>query len=151
LIVAKLVPYIIIAYIQISLVLGGAVFIFGMPMQGSLGLLLGLSFFFLMFSLGIGLLISTVSRTQFQAMQLSIMTLLPSILLSGFVFPIESMPRVIQWVSALLPLTYFLRIVRGIVVKGVGMQFLWTDTTILAVMGTLTLVLAATRLRRTLV
>jgi ABC-2 type transport system permease protein len=150
LIIAKLVPYIIIAYVQITLVIGGAVFIFGMPMQGSMGLLLGLSFFFLMFSLGIGLLISTVSRTQFQAMQLSVMTLLPSILLSGFVFPIESMPRIIQWFSALLPLTYFLRIVRGIVVKGVGMQYLWTDTLILAFMGILTLVLAASRLRKTL-
>ncbi len=146
----KLIPYIIIAYIQISLVIGGAVLVFGMPLQGSLALLLALASVFLMFSLGIGLLISTVSQTQFQAMQLSVMVLLPSILLSGFVFPIESMPRAIQWISMLLPLTYFLRIVRGIVVKGVGMEYLWGDTSILAIMGVLALLLAASRLRKTL-
>ncbi len=150
LVVAKIIPYIIIAYIQIMLVVGGAVLVFGMPLQGSLPLLLALAFFFVMFSLGIGILISTVSQTQFQAMQLSMMVLLPSIILSGFIFPIESMPRVIQWFSAVLPLTYFLRIVRAIVVKGVGMQYLWTDTIILAALGVLTLVLAATRLRKTM-
>lgn len=150
LIVAKLIPYIIIAYVQIILVLIGAVLVFGMPINGNVALLLTLSSVFLMFSLGIGLLISTVSRSQFQAMQLSILVLLPSVLLSGFVFPIESMPRVIQGVSAILPLTYFLRIVRGIVVKGVGMEFLWGDTIILTLMGVLTIVLAASRLRKTL-
>ncbi len=150
LVVGKLIPYILIAYIQIGLVIGGAVLVFGMPMQGSLALLLALASVFLMFSLGIGLLISTVSRTQFQAMQLSVMVLLPSIILSGFIFPIESMPRVIQWLSSLLPLTYFLRIVRGIVVKGVGMEYLWGDTTILAIMGVLTLLLAVSRLRKTM-
>jgi len=150
LVVGKLIPYIIIAYIQITLVLTGAVVVFGMPMNGNVALLLALASVFLMFSLGIGLLISTVSRSQFQAMQLSVMVLLPSILLSGFVFPIESMPRVIQWISALLPLTYFLRIVRGIVVKGVGMEYLWGDTIILTIMGVLTIILAASRVRKTL-
>ena len=103
-----------------------------------------------MFSLGIGLFVSTISRTQFQAMQASFMILLPSILLSGFVFPIESMPRLAQWISAILPLTYYLRIVRGIVVKGIGMEYLWLDTIILAAMGVLTLVIASSRVRKTL-
>ena len=150
LIVAKLVPYVVISYAQVLLVLSAAVFVFGMPMRGNLLLLLLLTSVFLMFSLGIGIFISTVSRTQFQAMQASVMVLLPSILLSGFIFPIESMPRLAQWVSAVLPLTYYLRIVRGIVVKGVGMEYLWGDTAILALMGLVTLVLAASRLRRTL-
>jgi len=150
LIIGKLVPYIIIAYIQVSMVLVTAVFVFDMPIRGSIPLLLALSFVFLMFSLGLGLFISTVSRTQFQAMQSSMFVFLPSILLSGFIFPIESMPRLAQWISAVLPLTYYLRIVRGIIVKGVGIEYLWQDATILAVMGVITLLLATWRLRTTL-
>ncbi|MFC1904175.1 ABC transporter permease [Chloroflexota bacterium] len=150
LIVGKLIPYIIIAYTQVILVLTTAVVIFSMPMRGNLLLLLSLTSLFLMFSLGIGLFISTVSRTQFQAMQASFMILLPSILLSGFIFPVESMPKLAQWVSAILPLTYYLRIVRGIVVKGIGMEYLWQDTVILAAMGVFTIIMAASRLRKTL-
>ncbi|MFQ5987549.1 MAG: ABC transporter permease [Dehalococcoidia bacterium] len=150
LVVAKLIPYIIIAYAQVILVLTVAILVFGMPMQGSLALLLALTSVFLMVSLGIGLFISTVSRTQFQAMQLSFMVMVPSILLSGFIFPVESMPTVAQWIAALLPLTYFLHIVRGIVVKGVGIEYLWGDVAVLAVMGVLILLLAASRLRKTL-
>jgi ABC-2 type transport system permease protein len=150
LIVGKLIPYIIIAYLQISLILAAAVLVFGMKIQGSLPLLIGLTSVFLMFSLGLGLLISTVSRTQFQAQQLSFATTLPTILLSGFIFPLESMPRIIQWISSVIPLTYYLHIVRGIVVKGVGFEYLWMDTLILAVMGVGTLAFAASRLRRTL-
>lgn len=150
LIIAKIIPYIIIAYLQIILVISGSILLFGMPMAGSLLLLLALAFVFILFSLGIGIFISTVSRTQFQAMQLSTMVQLPSIILSGFIFPIDNMPKAIQWVSAILPLTHFLRILRGIVVKGVGMQFLWQDTAILAGLAALTLVFAASRLRKTM-
>ncbi|MFH1383059.1 MAG: ABC transporter permease [Chloroflexota bacterium] len=150
LIIGKLIPYVIIAYTQVILVLTTAVVVFGMPIRGNLLLLLALTSLFLTFSLGIGLFISTISRTQFQAMQASVLILLPSIILSGFVFPVESMPRVAQWVSAVLPLTYYLRIVRGIVVKGVGMEYLWLDTIILAVMGIVTLVIASSRVRKTL-
>jgi ABC-2 type transport system permease protein len=151
LIVGKLIPYIIIAYVQVILILTTAVLIFSMPIRGNLLLLLALTSLFLMFSLGIGLLISTVSRTQFQAMQASFMILLPSILLSGFIFPVESMPKLAQWISAFIPLTYFLRIVRGIVVKGIGIEYLWQDTVILAAMGVFTLILATSRVRKTLV
>ena len=150
LIVGKLIPYIVIAYIQVSLVLVTAVSIFDMPIRGNLLLLFALSFVFLMFSLGLGLFISTVSRTQFQAMQASVFVFLPSILLSGFIFPIESMPRLAQWISAVLPLTYYLRIVRGIIVKGVGIEYLWQDAVVLAVFGAITLLLATWRLRRAL-
>ncbi|MFC2016746.1 ABC transporter permease [Chloroflexota bacterium] len=150
LIVGKLIPYIIIAYAQVILVLTTAVVIFSMPIRGNLLLLLSLTSLFLMFSLGIGLFISTISRTQFQAMQASVMILLPSILLSGFIFPVESMPKLAQWISAILPLTYYLRIVRGIVVKGIGMEYLWQDTVILAAMGVFTLIIASSRVRKTL-
>ena len=150
LIVGKLIPYIIISYAQVILVLVTAVVVFSMPIRGNLLLLLALTALFLMFSLGIGLFISTISRTQFQAMQASVMILLPSIILSGFIFPVESMPKVAQWIAAILPLTYYLRIVRGIVVKGIGMEYLWQDTVILAAMGVVTLALAATRVRKTL-
>jgi len=151
LIVGKLIPYIIISYAQVILVLVTAVVVFSMPIRGNLLLLLALTALFLMFSLGIGLFISTISRTQFQAMQASVMILLPSIILSGFIFPVESMPKVAQWIAAILPLTYYLRIVRGIVVKGIGMEYLWQDTVILAAMGVLTLVIASSRVRKTLV
>ena len=150
LIMGKLIPYVIIAYTQVILVLTTAVLIFDMPIRGNLLLLLLLTSLFLMFSLGIGLFISTISRTQFQAMQASIMILLPSIILSGFVFPVESMPKLAQWVSTVIPLTYYLRIVRGIVVKGVGIEHLWQETTVLAIMGVVTLVLAAVTVRKTL-
>jgi len=121
-----------------------------MPIRGNVLLLLALTSLFLMFSLGIGLFISTISRTQFQAMQASFMILLPSILLSGFIFPVESMPKLAQWISMVIPLTYYLRIVRGIVVKGVGIEHLWQEAAILAVMGVVTLILAASRVRKTL-
>jgi ABC-2 type transport system permease protein len=150
LIVGKLIPYTIIAYAQVILVLATAVAIFGMPIRGNLLLLLSLTSLFLMFSLGIGLFISTVSRTQFQAMQASVLILLPSVLLSGFIFPVESMPKLAQWISAILPLTYYLRIVRGIIIKGIGMEYLWLDTIILAAMGVLTLIIASSRVRKTL-
>ncbi len=150
LIAGKLIPYIIIAYAQVILVLATAVLVFGMPIRGNVLLLLSLTAIFLMFSLGIGLFISTISRTQFQAVQASIMIWLPSVILSGFIFPIDSMPRVAQWVSAILPLTYYLRIVRGIVIKGIGIEYLWPDTLILAAMGILTLIIASSRIRKTL-
>ena len=83
-------------------------------------------------------------------MHASFMILLPSILLSGFIFPVESMPKLAQWVAAILPLTYDLRIVRGIVVKGIGMEYLRVDTVILAAMGVFTLIVASSRVRKTL-
>ena len=151
LIVAKLIPYIIIAYVQVILVLTTAVLIFSMPIRGNLLLLLALTSLFIMFSLGIGLFVSTISRTQFQAMQTSFLIVLPSILLSGFFWPLETMPKLAQWISTVIPLTYFLRIVRGIVVKGVGIEHLWQEAAILALLGVITLILATSRVRKTLV
>lgn len=150
LILGKLLLYIAIGYVQIILILIAAVTLFAMPMRGSVLLLLLLCSVFLTFSLGIGLLISTVSKTQFQAMQMGFLTQIPSILLSGFIFPIETMPQIAQWIAAIIPLTYFLHIIRGIVVKGVGIEYLWTDVLVLAVIGVVTLLLSASRVQRTL-
>ena len=150
LITGKLIPYIVIGYTQVILILVTAITVFSMPMRGNVLLLMGLSSFFLMFSLALGLLISAISQNQFQAMQASFMALVPTIFLSGFIFPVESMPKAAQWIAALVPLTYYLRILRGIVVKGSGIESLWQDAVILAVMGVLTLVLATVRVRKSL-
>jgi len=150
LIAGKLIPYVIIAYVQVIMILVPAILIFNMPMRGNLLLLIALSSLFLMFSLAIGLLISTVSRNQFQAMQSAFLMLIPSIMLSGFIWPVETMPKLAQWISTIIPLTYYLRILRGIVVKGVGIEHLWQEAAILAAMGVVTLILAASRVRKTL-
>jgi len=150
LIVAKLIPYVIIAYVQVGMTLIPAIFLFGMPVRGNVLLLLALASLFIMFSLAIGLLISTISHNQFQAMQSAFLMLIPSIMLSGFIWPVETMPRLAQWISTVLPLTYFLRILRGILVKGVGIELLWQEAAILAAMGVITLVLAASRVRKSL-
>lgn len=150
LIIGKLVPYILVAYADIIMILLVATLVFRVPVHGSILLLLALSSVFLMFSLGIGILISTVSKNQFQAMQLAWTTQIPAILLSGFIFPVEAMPRLAQLISYFIPLTYFLHIVRGIILKGVGIEYLWRDAAILAVIGILTLFFSVTRLRKTL-
>jgi len=101
-----------------ALILAFARFVFDVPVQGSLLLLAALALFFIAANLAVGLVFSTIAQTQQQAMQMSFFFLLPNILLSGFMFPFEAMPRPAQWLSQALPLTHFLRIVRGIVLKG---------------------------------
>jgi len=120
LVVGKIVPYIIIGYVQITLILLAGRVVFGVPFLGSPALLYALSFMFIAANLALGLFFSTVAKTQQQAMQMSFFFLLPNILLSGFMFPFEAMPRPAQWLSQALPLTHFLRIVRGITLKGSG-------------------------------
>lgn len=124
LILGKLIPYIIIGFFDLIMVLVLGNLIFGMTVQGSLPLLILLGSMFLICSLAMGMLISTISKTQLQAMQVSIALILPSVLLSGFMFPREAMPKIIYYLSNLLPLTYFLEILRGIIVKGVGVSYL---------------------------
>jgi ABC-2 type transport system permease protein len=120
LVVGKILPYIIIGYVQITLILLAGRVVFGVPFLGSPALLYALSFVFIAANLALGLFFSTVAKTQQQAMQMSFFFLLPNILLSGFMFPFEAMPRPAQWLSQVLPLTHFLRIVRGITLKGSG-------------------------------
>jgi ABC-2 type transport system permease protein len=120
LVVGKILPYVIIGYVQITLILLAGRVIFAVPFLGSGLLLYALSFVFIAANLALGLFFSTVAKTQQQAMQMSFFFLLPNILLSGFMFPFEAMPRPAQWLSQALPLTHFLRIVRGITLKGSG-------------------------------
>ncbi|MGD0530142.1 MAG: ABC transporter permease [Polyangiaceae bacterium] len=118
LVVGKIVPYVTIGYVQMALILGFARVVFDVPVRGSVILLFALAFLFISANLAIGLFFSTLAATQQQAMQMSFFFLLPNILLSGFMFPFEAMPRPAQYLAQALPLTHFLRIVRGIVLKG---------------------------------
>jgi ABC-2 type transport system permease protein len=149
LILGKLLPYSLIGILDVLLVLAVAVFWFEVPLRGSVPLLLGGCLVYLLCTLGLGLFVSTISSTQQQAMMTMVFFfIMPMIYLSGFVFPIENMPRVIQWVTYLIPLRYFLVIVRGIFLKGVGFDILWTQFAALAVWGISVLSLAAARSRK---
>jgi ABC-2 type transport system permease protein len=120
LVLGKILPYTVIGYVQMSLILLAGRLVFDVPLVGSLQLLYALSFLFIAANLALGLFFSTLAKTQQQAMQMSFFFLLPNILLSGFMFPFESMPRPAQLIAQGLPLTHFLRIVRGITLKGAG-------------------------------
>lgn len=144
-ILGKLVPYIFIGFFDFLLSLSLGLIWFNVPIMGNLILLLFLGLGFVICALAIGILISTVSKTQLQAMQLSVLVILPSVLLSGFVFPREAMPRVIQLLGNLLPLTYFLNILRGIVTKGVGIEYLLLDVILLFSLGMGLLILSMIR------
>lgn len=151
LVLGKILPYVLIGYVQITLVLLVGRLVFDVPFHGSVGLLYVLSFVFIAANLALGLVFSTVARTQQQAMQMSFFFLLPNILLSGFVFPWEGMPEPAQWLSQGLPLTHFLRIVRGIALKGstfgdVSVELVWLSAILLALTA-----VAAGRLRKKLV
>jgi ABC-2 type transport system permease protein len=131
LIIGKLIPYIFIAFIDVCLVLFLGAFLFEVKIAGSLLLLLALSFLFLCGSLGLGLFISSMAQNQFQAFQLLIPVIPLSILLSGFIFPREGMPVIIYYLGYIAPLTYFLKILRGIILKGVGLPFFIPEVTAL--------------------
>lgn len=150
LIVGKVIPYIGIAFWDLLEILAIGVIWFGIPIHGSIILLLELSAVFLVTSLGLGILISTVSKTQQEAMMLTFMLLLPSIFLSGYFFPIDAMPPFLQAASRLIPLTYVLVIVRSIVLKGSGFALLSGEVTALAAFGLGVMVLASVRFRKRL-
>lgn len=147
----KLLPYFLIGLLNMLLVTGLMVFLFGIPIAGSFPLLMALSVFFILASLGIGLLISTVAANQVQALQMTLLVFLPSMLLSGFIFPRESMPWIISALGYLVPLTYFLEILRGIVLRGVGLTELWQPVLAVTVFGLLLISLSVIRFRRKLV
>jgi ABC-2 type transport system permease protein len=146
LVLGKLLPYALVGMIDVFLVLGVALLWFQIPLRGSVWLLLALNLVFLLSTLGLGLFVSTISSTQQQAMMTTIFFFLtPMIYLSGFVFPIENMPRVIQWITYLIPLRYFLVIVRSIFLKGVGLETLWPQALALMAWGAAILTLAIAR------
>jgi ABC-2 type transport system permease protein len=149
LIVGKLLPYGLIAMVDVLLVVAVAVFWFEIPLRGSVLLLFGLSVLYVLCTLALGLFISTISNTQQQAMMTATFFFLtPMIYLSGFVFPIENMPAVIQRVTYLIPLRYFLVIVRGIFLKGIGLDLLWPQAAALGTWGAVVLFLAVVRSRK---
>ena len=150
LMLGKLTPFLLVGYVQMSVVLGLGSMIFDIPVVGSLPLLYLLTLPFMAASLGVGLLISTVARTQAQAMQLSFFFMLPNILLTGYIFPRAAMPEPAQWIGLLLPLTYFLRVLRGVLLKGIGVEYLWRDTSILLAFATIMIAISVRRFSKTI-
>jgi len=150
LIVGKLTPYVILGFFNTIEVLAVGHWWFGVPIRGDLGLILLMSGIFLVTGLGIGLFASTVANTQQEAMLTVWMTLLPSIFLSGFFFPLEAMPEVLQWLSYLVPLRYFLVIMRSLLLKGVGLAMIQTDVIAMSLFAFGIMAAAALRFRKRL-
>jgi ABC-2 type transport system permease protein len=150
LIVGKLLPFVLIGLIDAVFVLGVARLWFGVPLRGSAALLLALCLAFMLTTLGTGLFISTISRTQQQAMLTSMFFIMPQMMLSGFVFPVENMPPFFQHVTTVIPLRYFLVVIRGIMLKGTGWAELWPQAAGLVALGTLILSLSVARFKKKL-
>lgn len=150
LMVGKILPYAVVELLVIGEVLLVGTLWFGVPIRGSLFLLIAIACLFLVSTLALGLLISTIARTQFEAFQLSFLTLLPSVFISGFIYPIDAMPVVLQLISKVIPLTYFLVVVRGIIIKGVGVEALLPQIAALTAFGGVLLTMASLRFRKRL-
>ncbi len=150
LMLGKLIPFLAIGYVQMSVILVLGRVVFDVPLRGSLTALYGVTLAFIVANLALGLLVSTAVRTQTQAMQLSFFFLLPNILLSGFMFPREAMPAAAQWLGALLPLTYYLRILRGILLRGVGPMQLWSESLVLVGFAFVLVILSVRRFSKTI-
>jgi ABC-2 type transport system permease protein len=148
LMLGKILPYALIGLLDMVLTLGVMVGFFSIPISGGFGFLCIASTVFILTSLGLGLLISTCSRTQVQSVQMTMGLLLPSLLLSGFVFPLEPMPWFIKVISYLLPLTYYLEIIRGVVIKGSGFMELWQPFGLLAISTLVLMTLSILRFRK---
>jgi len=149
-ILGKIVPYIAIGYVQMALILLAGSVVFDVPILGSLPLLFALSLLFIAANLALGLLFSTLAHTQQQAMQMSFFFLLPNILLSGFMFPFEGMPRPAQWLAQALPLTHYMRIVRRIVLQSAGFADVATETVWLAGLAVAVVALSSVRFSKKL-
>ncbi|MCW5681573.1 MAG: ABC transporter permease [Xanthobacteraceae bacterium] len=148
--IGKIIPYIMVGFTQATLIIGFGVFLFGVPIHGSLLLLALLSTLFIATNLSIGYTFSTIAQNQLQAIQMTFMFFLPNILLSGFMFPFAGMPIWAQWMGECLPLTHYLRIVRAIMLKGSGFSELQYDMAALFVLMLVAMTIAVTRFRRTL-
>ena len=144
----KIIPYIVLGYIQITVALLVGVFVFHVPIRGSLLQLYLLTLFFITASLGLGLMISNIARNQMQAIQMSFFVMLPSILLSGFMFPRLAMPDFIYYLSYIIPLTYYLDIIRGIILKGIGFQYLIGQVSALFIFSLLMLTVSTLKFKK---
>ena len=148
--IGKIAPYFIVAAVDLTLVLGVGMWLFGVPMHGSWILLILGALLFLFVTLSIGVLVSSVSQNQGQAIQLAMMTVLPQILLSGLIFPLASMAAGVRWIAYLLPLTYFVQISRGVMLMGQPLPDLWQPFLYLAALGAVVVTVATLRFRRLL-
>jgi ABC transporter DrrB family efflux protein len=149
LMLGKIVPYAIIGFVDFLFVFTAMRFAFGVPIAGSVPLLLVLAVGFLIAALGLGLLVSSIAKTQLQAMLMTMGIMLPSILLSGFFFERDNMPLVMQWIGYAIPLTYFLEILRGIILRGAGLAELWPSVVAMLSLGIALIVVASVRFART--
>jgi len=148
--VGKILPYIAVGYVQVTLILLAARYLFGVPMVGSVPLLYGVALFFIAANLAVGITFSTLAKNQLQAVQMAFFFFLPSILLSGFMFPFRGMPEWAQWIGSCLPLTHFLRIVRGVLLKGNGFAEIVPHLWPLAVFLVVAMTVGVKRYRQTL-
>ncbi len=148
--VGKILPYIAVGYVQVTPILFAARFLFDVPMIGSLALLYGISLLFIAANPAMGITFSTLARNQLQAMQMAFFFFLPSILLSGFMFPFRGMPEWAQWIGSCLPLTHFLRIVRGILLKGNGFGEILPEIWPMALFVAVAMAVGVKRYRQTL-
>ena len=146
----KITPYIVIGFLQATLIVAAAVFLFKVPLLGDVSLLAALSTLFIATNLSVGYTFSTLAQNQLQAIQMAMMYFLPNMLLSGFLFPFAGMPKWAQWVGETLPLTHFVRIVRAIMLKGASLSVLHFDVAALAVLMLIAMTIAVLRFRRTL-
>ncbi len=150
LIIGKTLPFVLVGLWDMLLVMGAALLIFHIPFRGSFWLLLGSTLLFLLSSLGAGLFISTVSKTQQQAMMATSLFFQPFFMLSGFTFPIRNMPQVAQWLTFVNPVRYFMEIVRGVFLQGAGIEALWTQMVALAIFGVAILAASVSRFHKQL-
>lgn len=149
LIIGKLVPFILLGFISVIIVLTAMRFIFDIPVKGSISFLFFSSFLYILSTLGLGLFVSTISKTQQQAMMIAIFAvMMPMVFLSGFAFPVENMPKIIQIISYIVPLKYFNTIIRGIILKGLGFSDLWVEAFVLFAMGFVILLLSSLRFNK---
>ena len=150
LMVGKVLPYVAVGLVQVTLVLLLGAWLFAVPIRGTLAAVYGASLLLIVANLALGLLVSTLSKSQFQAMQMAFFLFLPSILLSGFMFPFDGMPKAAQWIAEALPMTHFVRLIRGVMLRGAGLLDLWPSVLALAVFTVAMMGLAMLRFRKRL-
>jgi len=150
LMIGKLVPNVVVAFINMLTILGLGVFWFKVPFAGNIWLFLWMAMLFIVSSLGLGILVSTVSSTQAQAQQLVLMILIPSLVLSGYIFPREMMPKLVRFAGDLIPMTYFLQISRGIITRGVGLRLIWSQVVSLLIYAVVVFALSASSFKQRL-
>lgn len=150
LMLGKILPFVLVGYVQMTVILVLSRFVFDVPVHGSIVLLYAITFPFIVASLALGMFISTAVKSQVQAVQLSFLVILPAVLLSGFMFPREAMPVAAQWIGGAIPITYYLRILRGILLKGSGLEAFWRDGLSLVAFAIVLVVFSAMRFRKSL-